>query len=217
MATSDDYLGLVTSEHRDRPLFAAVIKAITDGLAADVNLQLDMPSVHFDLDQAVGVQLDQIGLWVGIKRNVSVPISGVYFTWDGDATLGWGQGYWQGPLDPSTGVASLDDVTYRTVIRAKIAANQWDGTVETMYSFWEYVFGAGAILLLDNGDMSLSLVYDDSILNAVQKNLLLSGAFPLKPAGVRINYIAASATRPLFSWDLNLLKFQGWTGIAVWV
>ncbi|MGC7970039.1 DUF2612 domain-containing protein, partial [Salmonella enterica] len=66
----------------------------------------------FDLDQAIGVQLDAVGEWVGISRNITVPLAGVYFSFD-IAGLGFDQGVWKGPFDPDTGLTTLDDDTYR--------------------------------------------------------------------------------------------------------
>ena len=73
-------------------------------------------------------QLDAIGLWVGITRQVQTPITGVYFSLD-TAGLGFDQGNWQGPYDPSYGITSLDDTTFRAAIRIKIGINTWDGTL----------------------------------------------------------------------------------------
>ena len=36
----------------------------------------------YDLDSAVGVQLDAVGEWVGISRELAVPLSNVYFSLD---------------------------------------------------------------------------------------------------------------------------------------
>jgi hypothetical protein len=82
----------------------------------------------FDLDQAAGDQLDIIGLWVGVGRRVKTPPIGVYFSLD-IVSVGFDQGVWQGPFDPSMGITLLDDDTYRLLIRAKIGANHWDGTL----------------------------------------------------------------------------------------
>ncbi|MCV5604282.1 DUF2612 domain-containing protein, partial [Escherichia coli] len=69
----------------------------------------------FDIDSAVGVQLDILGLWIGRSRVVSQPISGVYFSWDTDG-LGYDQGVWQGPYDPDSGYMYLSDETYRVIL-----------------------------------------------------------------------------------------------------
>lgn len=213
--TTDDYLALITSEHADKPNFTAVIAALADFFVQTVDLELGLVE-DFNLDTATGVQLDAIGLWVGMSRRVPTPITGVYFTWNDTTTTGWDSGVWQGQFDPSTGLVNVDDETYRTMILAKIAANIWDGTLGNLYDVWELVFGPGVIAIQDNQDMTMTVLYDALYLNAVQINLLINGLYPLKPIGVHVTYTATGAA-PIFAWNSNTPKFQGWNGTSVWV
>lgn len=203
-----DYLARTTSQHRTKPKFAAAILALTEGFAQAVEVALGLPG-DFDLDAAAGAQLDVVGLWVGVARRVAVPLTDVYFTWDGATSVGWDYANWIGAFDPTTGLTELDDGSYRTLIRAKIAANNWDGTTGSMHAFWEFVFGPGVIQIQDNQDMTITIIYDDLQLTTVQKAMLLNGMYPLKPMGVLVSYTAASSS-PLFAWDRNLAKFKGW-------
>jgi hypothetical protein len=209
-----DYRKLITGQHRDKPNFMAAVAGTVQGLIDAGNLALSLPAA-FDLDTAVGAQLDAIGQWVGVNRAVPQPLTGLYFTWDDTTTLTWDKGYWQGPFDPSSGIVNVDDVTYRTMIRAKIAANNWDGSTAGMYRALELAFGVGTIVIQDNFDMTLTLIYDSTILTPVLIALLTNGYFKLKPTGVKIIYVSKSSA-PLMSWDRNLPKFQGWNGVAVW-
>lgn len=140
MADISDYTGLVTSEHADKPKFIATLSALAQCFVDLQNTVLAIPD-GFDLDQAIGVQLDAVGLWVGVSRNVNTPLSGVYFSLDVDG-LGFDQGVWKGPFDPDSGVVSLDDDTYRLLIRAKIGANHWDGTLGTSAAILNSIFGS---------------------------------------------------------------------------
>jgi hypothetical protein len=143
MAQVSDYTGLITSEHADKPRFVATLAAIAQCFVDVQNAVIGIP-FEFDLDDAIGVQLDAVGEWVGITRNVKTPITGVYFSLD-TANLGFDQGVWQGPFDPTTGLSSLDDDTYRLLIRAKIGANNWDGTLGTSAAILNGIFGAASI------------------------------------------------------------------------
>lgn len=127
MASTDDYLRLITSQHRGRPRFAATVEALVAPLADLQDFLATVPGA-FDLDSAIGAQLDIAGLWVGRSRQVETPLQGVYFSFDTDG-LGFDQGNWKGPFDPDAGLVSLDDESYRTLLRTKIAANAWDGTL----------------------------------------------------------------------------------------
>lgn len=206
-----DYSGLITSEHRDKPKYMAVIAAATDP-ASQVQLAYQEMSDAFNLDYAIGKQLDIIGEWVGITRRVPIPLQDVYFSWDSTVELGWDSGVWKGMFDPDSGLESLGDEEYRQLIRAKIAANQWDGTIEGAEAVWAIVFnGVQTIILQDNQDMTMTVGFVGPPLNAVQKALLLGGYFPLKPAGVRIRYYAVPPDDgPMFAWDTDSDLLKGW-------
>jgi len=76
-----DYLALITSEHNQKPNFVAVVSAFVQGFA-DETATISSIIGLYDLDTAVGSQLDTIGLWVGQSRDLLEPISGVYFSFD---------------------------------------------------------------------------------------------------------------------------------------
>lgn len=213
-----DYQNLITSEHNDKPLYMAVIAALVQGLADIGNKQIEY-TADFDLDLAVGVQLDAVGEWVGITRYLPTPLTGVYFSWDATALLGWDSGVWQGPFDPSTGLTTLPDDQYRLVLKAKIAANQWDGTVESAQAIWNLIFaGTGiTVIMQDMQDMSIVVAFQGPPLSAVQQALLTGGYFPLKPSGVRIRFYGIPVdTGPLFAWDADSNYLKGWD-TGAWV
>lgn len=214
---ADDYTSLITSEHNDKPLFMAVVVALCQGLVDVGNRNIGLPD-DFDLDGAVGVQLDAVGLWVGISRVLPIPITGVYFSWDDTTLTGWESGIWQGPFDPSSGLTSLPDDQYRLLLRAKIAANHWDGSLQAAEAIWNFLFGGSPeIIVQDNQDMSMTVAFYGPPLSAVQQALLLGGYFPLKPSGVRVNYYGVPVdANPLFAWDVNSPELQGW-GTGSWV
>lgn len=207
----DDYTKLVTSEHNDKPLFMAVVAALCQGLVDIGNQVTELPN-DFDLDKAIGVQLDAVGLWVGISRVLPVPITGVYFAWDDTALTGWESGIWQGIFDPASGLTSLPDDQYRVLLRAKIAANRWDGSLVAAETIWNFLFGGTPeIIVQDNQDMSMTVAFYGPPLSAVQQALLLGGYFPLKPSGVRVNYYGVPVNAgPLFAWDVASTELQGW-------
>lgn len=204
MADSSQYTDLITSEHNNRPKFMAVVETLAQPMVDLQNLLSSMPG-KFDLDSAVGDQLDTIGIWVGISRNVPVPLSGVYFSLDIDG-LGFDQGSWKGPFDPDTGLTRLDDETYRLVIRAKIGANHWDGTLGASKAILDSIFGGGTFVFIqDNQDMSMTIGIAGVIPSAVFLALLAHGLIPLKPEGVRINIVIVTSVEsaPIFGFDMS--------------
>jgi hypothetical protein len=185
--TVDDYLEMLSSQHWDQPLYAAFLTIFLQGQVDLINLLSIMPGL-FDVDLAVGVQLDAVGVRVGQSRNIPVPLTGVYFSWDTNF-VGWDQGSWQGPWDPDFGMTQLSDEAFRSVIRAVIASNQWDGTAPGAYEVWSIAFGDGQIQMRDNQDMSIDVEWVGREPDAVSKELITSGRLLLQPAGVAINNV----------------------------
>lgn len=204
MADLTEYTGLITSEHRDKPRFMATVSALVQPLVDQMNLIESMPG-KFDLDVAVGDQLDTVGLWVGVSRKIRTPLTGVYFSFD-IAGLGFDQGTWKGPFDPDTGLTVLDDDTYRLVIRAKIGANHWDGTLEQSAAILNSIFDADThVFIEDHQDMSMTIGIAGTVPPATFLALLSGGYIPLKPEGVRVNYTIVTTVdgSPLFGFDMS--------------
>lgn len=205
------YLNLVTSEHQDKPNFIEMISAVLQPLADDIAVLQSLPSLY-DLDNAAGAQLDVVGQWVGASRNLNVPLVGVYFAFD-TAGVGFDQGTWLGPFDPTSGLISLPDDTHLTYLRARIANNVWDGTIPGAYATWDVVFaGTGiTILIQDLGTMHMLFAVYGSIPDAVTYALITSGLLDLKPAGVKIDaYLTpVVADTPFFGFDVENTYISG--------
>lgn len=201
--TNEDYLNLITSEHRGKEKFEATVVAGVSPFSKLQSVMQGLPA-DFDIDQAVGVQLDAVGAWIGRSRRIDTPLVGVYFTWDDLASDGWESGIWKGPFDPDSGLVDLPDDAYRVLLKAKIAANSWDGTIPGAYAIWATVFTSSQLVIQDNQDMSMVVGIAGQPLSIVDQALLTNGYIPLKPEGVRIQYYAiAPAAGALFAWDTD--------------
>ncbi|MRT14837.1 DUF2612 domain-containing protein [Enterobacteriaceae bacterium RIT711] len=208
------YTELITNYHATKPLFPQHIDLITRPFTDISAVAVDMVR-KFDLDTAMGEQLDAVGLWVGRDRNVAVPISNVYFSWDTDG-LGWDQGNWQGPYDPDSGFTVLSDDVYRLVLKAQIAINQWDGTVGGLEDLIESVFeGTGIDMqIIDNMDMSITI--NAIALNGIANTsaelvaVIKSGELNVKSAGVRVKSLnVIDPAHPLFGFDTTSTAISG--------
>lgn len=203
------YTDLVTSEHAPRPKFIAVIDVSTKPSVEQQAIIEALPD-DYDLDLAVGAQLDAVGKWVGITRFILTPLTGVYFSW-GVAGVGWGEGYWRGPFDPLQGITTLSDDFYRLLLRATIALNQWDGTLQSAIDAIAPLFPDNFVYLQDNQDMSISIAVSGPRLDVILAALLSGGYLALKPVGVRINYYFPSApTGPVFGFGAESDYIGGW-------
>jgi hypothetical protein len=205
-----DYTELITSQHRGKPKFRALVGAVSGCFSEISALHIDLVG-KFDIDTAVGDQLDIIGQWVGLSRKIRAALL-VYFSFD-TAGLGFDEGNIQGPFDTSTGLVSLDDDTYRVMLKAKIGANHWDGTMPALSAVYSTAFaGTGSsVFAVDNQDMSMDFYIAGKDPSALMAELLKGGYFPMKPAGVRINgYTKPSvAGSPLFGFDIQNEKISG--------
>lgn len=206
-----EYLSLVPPQHRGAPRFIATLSLLLQPLVDQQALLASLP-LAFDLDLAVGTQLDAVGLWVGRSRFVLTPLTGVFFSFD-DLALGFDAGRWLGQFDSVDGLTRLDDDVYRVLLRAKIAANHWDGTLAGASTALNYVFNDPNthVFIEDNQDMSFSLNVAGIPLSPILLALLTGEYIPLKPAGVRlanVNTVTVGGT-PLFGFDLNTTSVGG--------
>jgi hypothetical protein len=203
------YTDLITSEHADKAKFVAAVKAATDPFVDLQAVLRGMPD-DFDLDQAIGAQLDDVGQWVGISRNIKTPLTGVYFAWD-TAGVGWDEGYWKRPFDPSQGLTSLLDGPYRLLLKATIALNVWDGELASAKAAIDPLFPNNALYIQDNQDMSMTVAVSGPKLDVISAGLLTGGYLAMKPAGVRINFVFTSdPPAPIFGWDVDNAYIGGW-------
>lgn len=212
-----DYTTLITSEHADKPNYVALVSAITGDFDAIRAAIASLP-LAFDLDVAQGVQLDVVGEWVGLSRQINTPVVGVYFAFDTDG-VGFDQGVWMGPFDPPSGISVMDDGTYRTLIRAKIGANHWDGTVPGWKAVMDQVFPPSSgtyVSLDDNQDMSMTIGVAGILPNALLVALITQNYLPLRPAGILVNYkVTTIPGAPLFGFDVENNYISGFD-VGAW-
>lgn len=210
MPEVEEYLDLIPAQHRQQPKFIAMVE-LRVGVQVHVQELLASMIAKFDVDLALGDQLDIIGQWVGVSRDVNIPIEGIYFSWDGsDPYVGWDFGNWQ-PENAPTAITSLPDDSYRSLVKAKIAANKWDGTTEGAYDVWDEVFTDLNILIQDHQDMSYDLIVMGGIVDSLTQALITGGYIPLKPEGVRVrDYYFPIDSGPLFGWNIESDFIQGW-------
>lgn len=211
MADITQYTDLITAEHSDKPRYMQTV-GISVAPFSDLTAVLaDIPALY-DLDDAVGAQLDVVGLWVGRSRYLNTPLVGVYFALD-TVGVGFDQGTWLGQYDPISGLTALPDDTYRTLLRAKILANMWDGTIPGAYAAWNTVFGSTGyqVVIQDNGDMTMALGLVGPTPDAVTLALFTGGYLSLKPVGVGITYYAVTTApnAPLFGFDAQSAGIAG--------
>jgi Protein of unknown function (DUF2612) len=170
------YQDLLTSEYRPGPSpeFNQWLAAVLS-IANDITNCLLSITQAFDLDFAIGVQLDVLGQIVGVSRTVN--------------------------FQPSNGVSPiLDDTTYRILIKATIAQNQWDGTIGALYPVWNQLFPGGKITIIDNQNMTATILVTGSFTSIIQ-DLIVNGLIVPRPQAVAYTFVFG--TQPFFGFDTN--------------
>ena len=194
MFTQLDYQSKIPSPNNVQPNFMAVIALTVQGCVDSQSL-LDQFSSLFDIDVAVGDQLDKIAVWVGGNRSLPEAL-------------------------PPSGITELNDTEFRLLLFALIAANYWDGTVPGIYSIWGIVFSGNTfdVLVQDNQDMTMFIVITATTFGPVVLALIAYGYFDLKPAGVgMLGYWQPSIPdTPVFGWGVENSTIAGW-GVGCWI
>ena len=162
MIDINTYLNRITSQHKTKPNYMALLKARLEPFT-DLARCLESFDEAFDLETAVGVQLDINGQFIGLNRLLT--------------------------FQPDGGISPLlDDFMYRLLLKAKISKNNWNGTATGMYKLWENLFPEYTILIRDNQDMTMT-VYTDMSTPFLLSQLIQHEYIIPKPMGVRFNYI----------------------------
>lgn len=205
MANVVNYTDFITSEHADKPFFTATVSALAQPFVDQQNVTLTF-SPNFDLDRAFGIMLDYDGQWIGLSRTLRAPITGVYFTLD-DATLGFDLGVWKGPNDPTYGLVTLDDETYRSLLKAKALSNRWDGSLgmaQEILALWFVTMPGTLAFVQDNHDMTISIGIAGITPSPLFQFITAQGYVNIRPGGVGLKgtYISDDRT-PLFGMDMG--------------
>lgn len=204
------YLALVPSANQ-KPKFLAVVAALVQPFADMQALVSQMPFPIFDLDEAEGEQLDMLGEWIGVTRDLEVPLTNVFFSFD-TAGLGFDEGVWESPFTPSDGLEQLPDAQYLLVLKMKILNNSWDGSLQGAYTIIDLLFAGSAFtpFIKDNGDMTMEMGLSVGLVDPISFALLTQGYLDLRPSTVQmLDYITPSVAGPIFAFDLSTPLFAG--------
>jgi hypothetical protein len=198
-ALGSDYSLYITSQYQSSTRLLAWMKSLESTIVEVVTVA-DSIRLAFDIDSAVGPQLDTLGVIIGLPRDIEVSIPNLFFSWyDGHAptdVLGWGMGSWRSLQEETHEMTKLPDDAYRQVLKFKILQNSWNGTADGLYRAWEEVFVPDNITLRvqDNQDMSVSFFVTGQLIPATVQYILLGNYIPLKPAGVQVTFIFSSGS-----------------------
>ena len=190
-----DYTTLITPEHAGKPNFMATVSLLANGVGSITEVAQTLNTL-FDLDTCVGAQEDALGEWVGQPRVVPNVLTLAYFGFSevGGATDGDQQPFGElsnasigAPfysLGDSVGTTStLNDAQYRTILRAAIVRNQYDGSLSQIEAALLDVFECPCAIV-DAGLRSIVTVVSQPQSQVMQALVSDYDILP-RPAGVR--------------------------------
>lgn len=180
---TEDYIKLLTSQYQMAEKFKEWLRKNID-ICKDIMEAANNMNNVFDLDFAVGAQLDIIGQIVGQKRVL--------------------------PFQPSDGTdPNLDDDMYRTLLKAKIALNHWDGKLLSIEQKWTSIFPGTSIVIVDNQDMTINVSVLGEISELVQELIENDMIIP-RPQAVQINYAWSPRRAIIFAYDMDNDEYSGY-------
>lgn len=183
---NEEYMKLITSEYANKPLFNSYVEAFLNMISPSEECLDDFNNL-FDIDQAVGDQLDKIGEEVGALRKLPVVVEEI--------------------------PAILTDDLYRKLIKARIYSNQWNGTIEDIQVIFEKIYPNVSYEILDNQDMTYTVNIILPDVSEADLALITNGFILPKPSGVEVIYNITDTQ--LFGWDLESDFVNGWD-IGIW-
>lgn len=181
MALLDNYLKLITSQHRDKPKYMAMVTALLRPSDDIFALAATMDD-EFDVMLATGIQEDIVGILVGANRTLD--------------------------FQPDKGLSPiLDNAAYRILLQAKIAQNMWKGGIMDLRDLWTTLFGEG-IIIQDNQDMTIDVVVIGSSFDQIVRNMIQKGMIVPKPQSVKLTTYFSD--QQVFGYDMETNTIRGY-------
>ena len=178
----------IYAQYRTKPK-AVAWYSITRNLAEQLSDAAQAVRVMYEIDTAVGAQLDILGRIVVIPRNFIQPVEIIPTQF---AAAGNDPGEFGDPSDmfgplSSDSDAQMGDDLYRLVIKSKIIKNNSDATIESILFGMNFLLPNAQVLRITDGeDMSFAVEFYGNI-SEVERYALLNAQLVPKPQGVRFN------------------------------
>lgn len=157
------YLNLIILQYQEKPKLLAEATAIIE-IFENLKNSSDQLKSAFDIDTAVGNQLDIIGKIVGLNRKVSQVVPKVYFGFNNKNSnaLGFGQAPFYKTTYAKYGDLTLNDEDYRFYLKAKISINFMKNNIHSINDIIAYLFNNNAYVV-DNKDTTFTLYINENV------------------------------------------------------
>ena len=187
----NEYLGLVTSQHRQKTKFIESIRVAITPIVGCQNLLSKMSELH-DLETATGNCLEQLALWTGTPLIIPGAAQLEYFGFiDQENAMTFGEtddpsigGYFRESGQSGTGGLTPTGDFLRRLIKAKILKNKSTGNINETKAILEFALNHNQFKVIDNNDMTVTFKNLATQFTTMQK-ILVRMFLPL-PAGVEL-------------------------------
>lgn len=188
---TNEYVNLVTSQHRQKPKFIESIKVAISPIIDCQNMLLNLSRFH-DLETAQGKCLENLAHWTGTPLIIPGVAQLEYFGFeDQPSSLTFGEtddlsigGYFRESGQTGTGGLVPAGEFLRCLIQAKILKNHSTGNLDETKDILNLVLGHVEFRVTDNHDMTVTFTNLSSRFTKVDR-ILVEMFFPL-PAGVEL-------------------------------
>lgn len=174
----------IYAQYRDKPKAVAWYN-IVPSLAGQISDAYEQVRTSYNIDTANAAELDVIGRIVVIDRSYESSVTFNPDTYFGADTLAAQFGGNDSQFE-SVGTTITEEISneiYRVLIKAKIAKNNSDATLDGVVKALEYITGVSPISVIDNEDMTFSVSFGAE-LNDTQRFVLNTFDILPKPQGV---------------------------------
>ncbi len=188
--TIGDYKKLITSQHRSKAKFIAMIEAVNSPLVDCFNFLNNLHS-HYDVDSANGPYLETLARWTGTPLIIPGAAQLEYFGFfDQENALTFGEiddpsigGYFRESGQSGTGGLVPKGQFLRNLIKAKILKNTSTGNINQTLEILNLVLNHKQFKVIDNKNMTVTFKFLTR--ESYSDKILVQLFFPL-PAGVSL-------------------------------
>ncbi len=187
----DDYVRLITSQHRHKEKYIVMIRAVSQPMTDCFNFLKNLNS-KFDVETAEDPYLNILAHWTGTPLIIPGAAQLAYFGFeDQENSLTFGElndpdvgGYFRESGQSGTGCLVPRGEFLRHLIQAKILKNHSTGNIEETKRILSLVLNHDQFKVVDNGDMSVTFINQAPRMTDTDK-MLVRMFFPL-PSGVEL-------------------------------
>ena len=188
--TLADYTELITSQHRKKPKYMAMIEAVNSPLVDCFNF-LNGLNDQYDIDSAEDPYLETLARWTGTPLIIPGAAQLEYFGyWDQENALTFGEtddpevgGFFRESGQSGTGGLIPKGQLLRNMIKAKILKNKSTGNIEDTKEIFKLIFDHDLFVVTDNEDMTVTFTFKT---NSTRTDVILVYLFFPLPSGVKL-------------------------------